>query len=193
MPNTSATGGYLAPTSTAPLDDQALDRYFHDLFTGVLSIDPTLVRPRWQMDPPTMPGRNVDWLAQGVTERRDDTVASQILSADGLSTTVSRNQELDNLVSCYGPNASSLQALLRDGLSLDQNREAMNQTGLVLVRVGPPRNASTLLNDQWVKRIDCVITFRRLISRTYAVESLLSGAATLTTDTGITETIAITP
>lgn len=191
MPNTSATGGYLAPTSAAPLDDQALDRFFHDLFVGVTGLDPTLVRPRWQMDPPNMPARTVDWLAQGVTDRRDDGVASQILSTDGLSTTVSRNQELDNRVSCYGPNANALQALLRDGLSLDQNREGINATGLVLVRVGPPRNASSLLNEQWVQRIDCVVTFRRLLSRTYAVESLLSGSVTLYTDTGLTETIAI--
>lgn len=189
MPNTSATGGYLAPTSAAPLDDQALDRFFHDLIVGVTGMDPILVRPRWQMDPPNMPGRAVNWIAQGVTERRDDDVASQIF--DGTQITISRNQELDNRVSCYGPNASATQALLRDGLSLDQNRETINAAGLVLVRVGPPRNASTLLNEQWVQRIDCVITFRRLLSRTYAVESLLSGAVTLNTDTGLTETIVI--
>lgn len=187
MPN-SSTGGYLLPTSTAPLDDQALDHYFHDVFTAILGFDATLIRPRWQTDPANMPANGVNWIAQGITTRRDDHVASQILSADGLSTTVSRNQELDNLVSFYGPGASGVQAMLRDGLSLDQNREVMNQIGLVLVRVGDPRNASMQINERWVKRIDCIITFRRLISRVYSVQSLLSAQTTLITD-AVTETI----
>lgn len=187
MPS-SSTGGYLFPTSAAPLDDAALDRYFHDVFTSILGFDAKLIRPRWQADPANMPANGVNWIAQGVTNRRDDVVASQILSADGLSTTVSRNQELDNLVSFYGPGASGVQAIMRDGLSLNQNREAMNLIGLVLVRVGEPRNASMLINERWVNRVDCIITFRRLISRVYAVQSLLSAQTILTTDY-VTETI----
>lgn len=187
MPN-SSTGGYLLPTSATPLDDSALDHYFHDVFTAILGFDATLIRPRWQVDPANMPANGVNWIAQGVTNRRDDDVASQVLSVDGLSTTVSRNQELDNLVSFYGPGASGVEALLRDGLSLDQNREAMNLTGLVLVRVGEPRNASMLVNERWVKRIDCIVTFRRLISRVYSVQSLLSAQTTLIT-AQVTETI----
>lgn len=187
MPN-SSTGGYLLPTSTAPLDDQALDRFLHDLFVGVAGIDPTLVRPRWTAEPANMPAFNTSWIAQGVTERRDDDVASQVLSADGLSTTVSRNQELDCFLSCYGSGASALQALIRDGLSLDQNREYINLQGFVLVKVGATTNTTMLINERWNKRIDCVITFRRLISRVYTVESLLSAQTTLITDV-VTETI----
>lgn len=191
MPNTSATGGYLLPTSAAPMDDQALDRYFHDLFVGVLEIDPRLMRPRWQVQPANMPANGTDWVAQGVTTRRDDTVASQIF--DGTQMIVSRNQEMDNLLSFYGPDASATQALLRDGLSLDQNREAINLIGLVLVKVGDPRNASLLINERWQKRIDVVVTFRRLISRTYPVESLLSAAGTLNTTTGFVDPIVVNP
>lgn len=189
MPNTSATGGYLQPTSIAPMDDQALDHYFHDLFISVLGIDPTLMRPRWQVEPSNMPANGTNWVAQGVTTRRDDTVASQIF--DGAQMIVNRNQELDNLMSFYGPGASAMQALLRDGLSLDQNREAINLIGLVLVKLGDPRNASLLVNERWQKRIDVVVTFRRLISRTYPVESLLSAAGTLETSTGFVDPIVV--
>ena len=173
---------YLLPTSAAPLDDQALDRFLHDLFVGVTGIDPTLVRPRWTAEPGNMPAFNTSWIAQGITERRDDVVASQVLSSDGLSTTVSRNQELDCLTSVYGTTASTLQALIRDGLSLDQNREYINQYGFVLVKVGDPRNTTMLINERWNKRIDFVITFRRLISRVYTVQSLLSAQTQLITD-----------
>lgn len=192
MANTSATGGYLQPSSTAPLDDQAIDRFFHDVIAGVTGIDPTLVRPRWQPDPGNMPAKGTDWIAQGVTDRKDDGVAWQEFDESTQIFTICRNQELINLVSFYGPNASATEALLRDGLSLDQNREYMNSQGIALVRVGDPKNASMLINEQWVKRIDVQITFRRLISREYPVLSLLAGAVQIETDTGLIETINIT-
>jgi hypothetical protein len=68
----------------------------------------------------------------------------------------------------------------------------MNLQGIALVSVGDPRNASMLINEQWQKRIDVPITFRRLISRTYPVLSLLSGAVQIRTDTGLIETVNIT-
>ena len=179
MPNTSATGGYLSPTSAALPDDQDLDRIFHDLFVGVTGIDPALVRPRsgGQLEPGNMPPLGSSWIAQGVTERRDDVVASQTF-IDGVGMVVTRNQELDVLMSVYGTGAAALEALVRDGLSLDQNREALTAQGIVLVQVGNPRNASMLINQQWSKRIDVVITFRRILSRVYPVLSLQSGYAT---------------
>jgi hypothetical protein len=173
MPNSSATGGYLLPIGTAPADDQELDRIFHDLFVGVTGIDPTLVRPRWAIEPANMPPLGSSWIAQGVTDRRDDAVASQLFD-DAIGMTVTRNQELDNLVSFYGVGAAALEALVRDGLSLDQNREAVNALGIALVKVGNPRNASMLINERWAKRIDVMITFRRSIVRDYPILSLTS-------------------
>lgn len=177
MPNTSATGGYLSPSSVALPDDQDLDRIFHDLIVGVTAIAPTLVRPRWQPEPANMPAFNTSWIAQGVTERRDDSAASQTF-VDGVGMIVTRNQELDNLMSFYGAGAAALEATLRDGLSLDQNREALTALGIVLVKVGNPRNASMLINERWQKRIDVVVTFRRILTRTYPILSLTSATAT---------------
>lgn len=180
MPHTSATGGFLLP-STNTLDDQALDHLFHDLIVGVTGLDPTLVRPRWQPEPGNMPAFNTPWIAQGITDRRDDVVASQTY-IEGTGLVVTRNQELDCLVSVYGSIAATIEANLRDGLSVDQNREYINSQGIVLVSVGNPRNATMLINERWQKRLDVVITFRRTISRIYAVESLVAAQIQLITD-----------
>ncbi len=187
----SSTGGYLAPSGAPPLDDQALDRFFHDLFTGVTGLDPTLVRPRWQAEPGNMPPRAATWVAQGVTEMRDDGVPWQWFDETTQAFVLCRNQLIANRLSFYGPAAGATEALLRDGLGLDQNREAMNAQGIALVRVGNPRAMPLLLNEQWVRRIDVEITFRRLISRTYPVLSLQSGEVQLETDTGLVDTINI--
>lgn len=187
----SSTGGYLAPSGTAPLDDQALDRFFHDLFVGVTGLDPTLVRPRWQAEPGNAPPRATTWLAQGVVELREDGVPWQYFNKSTQAYVLCRNQLIVNRLSFYGPGAGAMEALLRDGLGLDQNREAMNAQGIALVRVGDPRAMPLLLNEQWVRRIDVPVTFRRLISRTYPVLPLQSGQVQLETDTGLVDTINI--
>ena len=188
----SSTGGYLLPSGTPPLDDQALDHFFHDLFVGVTGLAPTLVRPRWQPEPGNMPPRTSTWLAQGVVEMREDGVPWQSFSPGTMIYTLNRNQIIVNRLSVYGPNAGSMEAMLRDGLGLDQNREYMNSQGIVLVRIGDPHTMPLLTNEQWVRRIDVPVTFRRLISRTYPVLSFLSGAVQIQTDTGLIETITIT-
>ena len=192
MANNSSTGGYLAPSGTPPLDDQALDRFFHDVFMGVTSLPAALIRPRWQINPGNMPPSGTDWMAQGDVEREDEGVAWQYFAKGTQTFTLARNQTITNLVSIYGPNASTNEALLRDGLSLDQNREAMNLQGIGLVRVGDPRNMSMLINEQWSKRIDVRITFRRQIVRTYPILTIQSGSVQIETDTGIVETVTIT-
>jgi hypothetical protein len=179
--NTSATGGYLTPNNAAPPDDQDLDRIFHDLFTGIAGIDATLVRPRWTIEPGNMPPLGSSWIAQGVVERRDDPTVTQWFT-DGIGTTVIRQQEIINLLSFYGTGAAALEAVVRDGLYLDQNREAIGALGLSLVIVGNARNASMLINERWNKRIDVQITFRRTIKRIYPILSLLSGSSTEYTD-----------
>ena len=190
MSNTSATGGYLTPSNIAPPDDQDLDRIFHDLFVGVSGIDPKLVRPRWTAEPGNMPALGSSWIAQGVTDRREDPTVTQWFT-EGVGITIIRQQEIDNLVSFYGIGAAALESIVRDGLYLDQNREALGLLGIALVIVGNPRNASMLINERWNKRIDVQITFRRVIKRIYPVLSLQSAYATEHTD-NVTQNIIIT-
>lgn len=48
QPNTSATGGYLAPLlKPSVLEDPELTDFFQSLVAGITGLDPTLVFPRW--------------------------------------------------------------------------------------------------------------------------------------------------
>ena len=190
MSNTSATGGYLTPSNSSPPDDQDLDRIFHDLFAGVSGLDPKLIRPRWSFEPANMPSLGSSWIAQGIIDRREDPTVTQWFT-EGIGTTVVRQQEIDNLLSFYGPGAAALESLVRDGLYLDQNREALGLLGIALVAVENPRNASMLINERWNKRIDVEITFRRVIKRIYPVLSLQSAYVTEHTD-NVIQNITVT-
>ena len=186
--NNSSTGGYLTPSANNPLEDNDLEDLFHDLFTNITGLAPSLVRPRWVVTPGNLPDNGVNWIAQGITNRKEDVVASQIYK-EGIGIIVNRNEELDILVSIYGTNNTSYYTILRDGLSLDQNREYINRQGVVLVAVGNPRNTSELVNNHWVKRTDVVITFRRLVARVYPVLSLLAGDVDLYIESELREII----
>lgn len=172
MPNNSSTGGYLAPGNTI-LDDKLLDRFLQQLFVGITGLDGTLVRPRWLMTPDNLVPNGDILLTQGIVRRRDDVVAYQEFR-EGIGMIVTRNQEFDTLCSFYGELCATYEGILRDGLSLDQNREYINSQGVVLVKVGNPRNTSELFNNHWVKRLDVEITFRRIITRVYPVLSLVA-------------------
>ncbi len=189
MSNDSTTGGYLQPSGGNALDDQALDRAFHDLVMNLTGLAAQLILPRWQEGPPNMPPNGMSWIAQGVTERRDDVFAWKEWNPGSQTYTLNRNQELDNLVSFYGPNSSTVQALFRDNIAIDQNRDVINALGIALVKVGDPRNLSMQINERWQKRIDVVVTFRRLIWRTYPVDSLLSAPIIVSTDTGLVDNV----
>jgi hypothetical protein len=52
----SRTAGYLGPRDTPQqLVDGAWDDFLHDVIAGTTGLDPTLVRPRWQSEPPNIP------------------------------------------------------------------------------------------------------------------------------------------
>ncbi len=76
--NTSATGGFLVPTSAAPDEDTALEDFIHDFIAGVTGIAADMVRPRWQPTPPRQPPVGANWCAFGVTETNADTYASRV-------------------------------------------------------------------------------------------------------------------
>ena len=190
MPNTSATGGYLTPTNT-PLDDQALDRVIHDLYAGITGLSASLVRPRWQQEPGNMPALGSTWIAHGITERRNDIIDSQTY-IEGTGIIVNREQELDSLVSCYGTRAAEIEALLRDGLGIAQNREAIDALGLSYISISSCRNVTMLINQRWSIRLDVTVTFRRRISHIYPVLSLQSGYITEHVESFV-DNIIVTP
>lgn len=184
MANDSATGGYLAPLANpvAPLEDDLLDDFLGDVVGAIVGFDRnTLVRPRWQPDPPNPPARNVNWVAVGVPNRpRRDTFPAVIhdpaANAGQGADVLIRNEEIELLASFYGPNCQGFATLLADGIIIPQNREELATAGIKLVSVGEPTKTPDLLKGKWLSRCDLAVLLRREIRRAYPVLNLLSAS-----------------
>lgn len=178
----SSTGGYLAPTSPPPATDDALDDQLQAAVVGITGLDGTLVRPRWQPTPPKQPAAGTNWCAIGVTDVTADTYAwiGHHPDGDGYDE-MQRHVTFDVLASFYGPAGQSYAGLLRDGLQIAQNREALYLQGIAFVEASRIIAAPALINEQWVRKYDLTVTLRTQITRTYAVLSLLEASGSIST------------
>ncbi|MGI4851699.1 MAG: phage neck terminator protein [Janthinobacterium lividum] len=179
MPNTSATGGALLPVGTQQPADLNLDLILQAVVAGALGLPGEMVRPRWQPLPPAQPPRGSDWCAIGIVSIDADTNAA--MPHDGQTATegsgqdgLIRHEQFDLLCSLYGPNGGSNAAMLRDGLAVPQNREALMAVGMAYVGADTIRRVPDLIGQGWINRADIRLTFRRKIARTYPVLNLLS-------------------
>jgi hypothetical protein len=166
MPNDSSTAGYLSPSAAPPYDD-ALADILHDAIAGITGLPDSLVRPRWQPEPPPRPAFDVDWVAFGVSVEPADTFAWQ--GTVGPDYEVQRDELVRVLHSFYGPNCESFERRLRDGLALSQNRDGLKANNINLIEVQDPVKLPRLLQEKWVQRVDVTIVYRRRTSRKYAV------------------------
>ena len=190
MSNDSSTGGYLQPTSAAPAEDDALDNILQQLVVGITGLPGSLVRPRWQPVMPKMPEPSVDWCAIGVTQEDPlDHGAQWHIGRDTSGTNPNGySVSLDWVVitvlaSFYGPNARGNATLLRSGLLIAQNREALTGTGISLLeRPGVLRFVPQIENEQTWRRVDIEMRFNRAIQRTWAIDDLLDAHGDLLTD-----------
>lgn len=178
MTTDSSAAGYLAPatTPTDPVYDSALDRVLHDIIQRTMGIsDPTLVRPRWQAEPPAQPSFATNWAAFGVTVVNADVFAALLHDPAGADI-LQRTEELEVLVSTYGPAARANMVLLRDGLSVEQNRDGLAAIGANLVECRTMVNLPALLKEKWLPRVDMTVVLRRKVVRTYPVLNITSAS-----------------
>lgn len=195
--NTSATGGFLVPSSTPPIEDGALEDVLTAIVAGVTGIDPTLVRPRWQMLPPKEPEIAVDWCGVGVLNETPDagnqSTTHDPNDADGLGSSTTRQQStLEIMASFYGPNARGNASLLRDGLMVSQNREALFALDMGLIsKPGPSVRVPELVNNQWRNRVDLTFSIRRSVARTWPIENLLGAPITIEADDGSSQSFTV--
>lgn len=196
MTNTSASGGYLSPSSALPPEDDAFDNIIQALVVGITALPTNLVRPRWQPVPPAQPEATVNWCAIGVTEEepQDGRPAITHDGADngGLgSDTLQVNDEAEILASFYGPNARSFANLFRDGLMVPQNREALefpppsgNQQQIYRIIQMPSsaRFVPEIVNQKTVRRVDVSFRVKRANITVWPVENILTVQVDLTTD-----------
>lgn len=177
----STQPGYLGPT-TENLDGDAWDNFLHDVVSGVTGFDDTLVRPRWQPQPPTTPALSVDWCAFGVMNVATDFEPwlNHYQEPDPGTDLMQRMERQTVLISFYGPNAQANAAVMRDGIYVDQNRAAFRANGVGIIEVGPLIRNSELFRQQWRQRSDVNIYLRREVRRVYQVRNLLRAMGPIT-------------
>ena len=205
MSNDSSTGGPLVPEAAPapiPIQGTTLENFLHDLFVGITGIAGSLVRPRWQPEPPNLPAVNTDWLAFGIISRQSDTFAGVFHAIGGASDpsnlgydALERQEVMNVMCSFYGPDADNLCAQLRDGLQIAQNREVLQLAKMAFVESGDINNVSELTKDLWLYRVDMMVTIRRLIQRFYPVLNINSVSGAVLTDQliGTSENFAQAP
>lgn len=183
MPNSSATGGYLTQTSSS-IDGQALRRFLQSVIVGVTGLNPTLVRPMWQQNPPPIPSIDVDWCGFAiVTQRPEKGAFHEQLDAGGAK--LLRHEEMDLLCAFYGPNCLVNAALLRDGLELiAQNREQLFLAGMGVNGFSDITHAPELVNDRFFDRADITMTIQREIRRSYDILHFVGASGNVTANRG---------
>lgn len=184
MSNTSATGGYIQPLTPPPISGDQLDGVMQALVVGVTGLPGNLVRPRWQSIEPKSPDLSVDWCGIGVIEYVAESNVSHTHSGVGLGSSTS--YQVEKMVvsaSFYGPNCRSNAALLRAGLMMAQNREALSLLEISLA--GEPTAASRvpeLVNGQWLDRADLQFAIVRREVWVWPIENVLGIVANVVTD-----------
>lgn len=181
MPNNSATGGYLLPTSSEPLPGSlSLEDFIQSVIVGISGYNNNLVRPKWQQNPPKNPSIDTDWIAFGIQNNIPDANAYVGMRHDG-STVLSRQEKLEIQVSFYGPNALENISAFRDGFQVTQNLEALFIAGMGFNSIGPALRGPDLLNQRWVDRFETTLVLVRQVQRVYPVLSFASAKGSIHT------------
>jgi hypothetical protein len=179
----SAVGGYLL-ASTTGLEGQDLQRFLQQWLVGMTGLDPTLVRPRWQPEPPNIPVETVAWLAFGIGNTSADVfpyvVHDPDLNDGQGGDRLQRHEEFDMLCSAYDlgstGQADAVMSLLRDGTAISQNRDYLRSAGIALIEAGDMLSVPSLLMERWNYRVDMTLRLRRQIDREYPVFHILSAS-----------------
>lgn len=195
MAQDSSTGGYLLPADApAPEEDVELDGLFQSAVTNITGLPGSLVRPRWQPNPPKRPEPSIDWCAIGVTVQEPDAgPAIQHRGENGGAAQLERHEDIELLATFYGPRAKAFAARLRDGIAIPQNMEALQTSAIGFVEVGPIRAIPELVNQQWNRRYDMQLRFRRKVTRVYPVRNVIAADIHLFDDTHVVDAIITVP
>ncbi len=163
----------------------ALEDIFSALLAGITGLPPDLVRPRWQPVVPKQPPPNTDWLALGITSTTPD--AGPVLAHDSAASgglgadSYARHSDIEVLASFYGPGGEANANLTQDGLCVPQNIEFLRTNLITYVNSGTIRNVPEKVNEQWIRRWDVLLHFRRKVERSYPVENILTADFGITT------------
>ncbi len=167
----SATGGYISPSGMVAYD-QTLETVFHAFITGLTSLSGTLVRARWQREPPPMPAVGINWCAFAIQSIKTDAGPYFIQHDDSL--TVVRHETFELSLTFYGDQGQSIANIFKDSLAIPQNIDQLKNYKIKYASCSEITTAADLLNNQYVHRYDLVATFRRSTERSFAVKTFKS-------------------
>lgn len=166
------------PATTNPAEGDAFVELLSDAIAGIVGLDRIeLVRPRWQVNAPIPPGVLVDWCGHGIERRTVDDDA--YITSTGLDGLMERQETCEWVISMYGPNSARNCGLLRDGLQIPANGEALRANGVAVQDEGNIVHAPELVNDQWCDRHDITLTLVREIRRAYRILSFVSASGVI--------------
>lgn len=182
MTNSSATGGVLLPDGTVtPVYDDDLDAMLQGYVVALTGLDGQLVRPRWQSVVPKQPEPEVNWCSLSAQTITPD--ASPFIENDSdLTSKYQRHEVLEVLCSFYGPNARSICAQFRDGLSIPQNNEYLTAFKASFINASQMKPAPELVNQTWIKRQDMTFRIKRQVVRSYPIQSFTTAPSITSTD-----------
>lgn len=175
---------YIRPNYTKPLPQGlSLTQFLQTVFVGVSGLPGPLVRPKWQAEPPKQPDLVTDWMAFGVDLATPD--ANAFVGVDDDDRTISQRHEILE-VGChiYGPNALDTYGLIRDGLQIPTNLEALRYANMGFVEVTTGRHVPDLVHERFIDRVVTSVFFRREIQRRYPIVTLVSARGTIHTVMG---------
>ena len=178
-PNNSSTGGYLLPQKQpSPFGKLSFEDFLQTVFVGVSGLPGDLVRPKWQIDPPPNPPIETNWLAIALAEDDADTFAYSSVDQNG-NNQFMRMEELAVQCTFNGPSSHELMRVVRDGLQLGQNREALKSVKMDFVSTTKGVRVPDLLNERWVNRWEMTCYLRREDLRVYPILNFVSGSGTV--------------
>ena len=155
------------------LDDDDLFDFFHDFIVGLTGLANEVVLPRWQPEAPNIPDTVPNWCGFGITSYKADVFAADVMKANG-SYELHRHETVELLASFYGPNAGAYARILRDGMQVEQNLDALRTNYIGLVESGEVLMVPSLFKEIWLRRADLQFTVKRQIVRGFPVVSITS-------------------
>jgi hypothetical protein len=194
-PDSSQSGVIQPIDTTALLEGQSLEDYLQQWVAAVAYLDGTMVRPRWQPEPPNIPDYGVDWAAVGIMNRRPVGLYPWVghhSEVDGHDE-MQRHEELDVLITFTGAHADRYAGNFHHGAWIWQNRAALRLAGMALIEVEEGRSVPELIKNQWWNRIDKQFCVRRIVVRTYPVLNLLSASGAVVLEEGYTSPFTVVP
>ncbi len=186
VPNDSSTGGFLTPVDPQGLaDDRQLEDLFQPVIAGITGLAGEAVKPEWQMVFPRQWEADESWCTFLIaTEDADDgPYMRHIVRHDGSSssdgnpdgeTEYQRHQTLELVMTFHGPAGQQLAGVLRDGLTIAQNRERLEAARIRFVSCRDVISVPELVNQTAFRRYDVHATFRRKIVRRYRIRNVAS-------------------